>query len=377
MRNASHPLALTLSLLLAAFGCGGGGATVGQEETHTGSDGGTTVGNGGNGSGEVGGGAGGGGGGGGPSFPNGTCENQVNPLDYAPKIPDVLIAFDRSGSMYNEFGSGTRFSVEVEILKDLVADFQDKVRFGFEQFPKDTSVSACDPNGPGCCADPVSIEPSLQNGTDLHQALDKAGTGSATQTPTGPALRACREFYQRNAVEAAGERYVLLSTDGQPNCSATNYGNSNLAADEAVNEINLLRQQGIKTIVLGVSEDSFGTALERMAVAGGAPRPGGNPSYYPASNPEELRKQLEAIIGTIAKPTCFIDLVNEPADRNLVSVHFDGVEIPKSPSHADGWDYESASSRRLVVYGPACTKLESFGVQKIEVFFGCAPVTIN
>ena len=367
MRNAMHPLTLTLSLLLAALGCGGGGATVGQEGTPPGSDGSNTGPGQDSGTGEN----------GDPSFPNGTCENQVNPLDYAPKIPDVLIAFDRSGSMYSDFGSGTRYSVEVDILKRLVTDFQDRVRFGFEQFPKDTSVSSCDPNGPGCCADPVSLEPALANGGALHQALDRAGTGSATQTPTGPALRACREFYEANSVEAAGERYVLLSTDGQPNCSATNSGNGNLAADEAVKEIELLRQQGIKTIVLGVSEDSFGNALERMAVAGAAPRPGGNPSYYPASNPDELRRQLEAIIGTIAKPSCFIDLVNEPADRGLVSVQFDGVEIPRSPSHTDGWDYESASSRRLVVYGPACTKLESFGVKKIEVFFGCAPVTIN
>ncbi len=368
MRITSHPLAITLSLLLVSVGCGGASVTVGGAETGPGADGGSP------GGGE---GGGGGEGSGDPSFPSGVCENQVNPLDYAPKIPDVLIAFDRSGSMNQSFGSGTRYSVEVEILKDLVTEFQNRVRFGFEQFPKDTSVSSCDPNGPGCCADPVSISPDLQNGGALHQALDRAGQGSAIQTPTGPALRACREFFESTAVELAGERYVLLSTDGQPNCTATNSGNGNLAADDAVNEINLLRQQGIKTIVLGVSGDSFGSTLERMAVAGGAPRPGGNPSYYPASNPEELRKQLEAIIGTIARPTCFIDLVKEPADRGLVAVHFDGVEVPRSQSHTDGWDYEGQNSRRLVVYGPACTRLESFGVKKIEVFFGCAPVTIN
>jgi hypothetical protein len=304
------------------------------------------------------------------------CGKQLVKLETTKVIPDVLIAFDRSASMNKAFGSGTRYTVERDLLQKLTAQYQDRVRFGFEQFPKNTSVSACDPNGPGCCADPVSISPALMNGAALAAALDAAGSGSALQTPTAPALRECRTFYQ-SLQDGVKERYVLLSTDGQPNCTFTSSGNGTVAANDAIAEIKELYKEGVKTIVLGVSEDAFGNALEGMAQAGGAPRPGGNPSYYPASDPAQLEQQLETIIGAIASNPCHIDLVAEPPSRDLVAVFADGVEVPHDAPGGSGWSWSPDGTLRIIVGGSWCSQIESGTVAALEVQFGCKPITIN
>jgi hypothetical protein len=300
------------------------------------------------------------------------CGRQLSPVGFAPKTPNVIIAFDRSGSMHQPFGNGTRYTVERDILKQLVTDFQSKIRFGFEAFPIDTNSSPCSMVG-NCCASPVLVPPALNNAPAIHMALEAAGFGSASQTPTALALRACNDFY-KTFNDGIKERYVLLSTDGQPNASLTSCSaDSRTAENEAVSEVASLLSAGIKTFVLGVSDQSFGQALESMARAGGAPRDGGPPSYYPAATPDQLKTQLGSIIGGVAMPSCTIDLTSMPADPKLVAVYFDGVQIPNSPSRTEGWEYQN-NNTQIVIYGSYCQRVLNRQVMNLEILFGCAPV---
>jgi hypothetical protein len=133
----------------------------------------------------------------------------------------------------------------------------------------------------------------------------------------------------------------------------------------------------VKTIVLGVSADAFGTALEEMARAGGAPRDGGAPSYYPATTPAELQAQLGSIIGGVATPSCTIDLTGVPPDPKLVTVYFDGMQVPFNPTHMNGWDWENATMKKIVLYGTYCQSVLNRQVMNLEVLFGCPPIMIN
>src|SRR5687767_422864 len=53
------------------------------------------------------------------------CGYTARTLEVEPRLSDVLIVFDRSGSMSNAFGTGTRYSVEAELLTDMVVTYQD------------------------------------------------------------------------------------------------------------------------------------------------------------------------------------------------------------------------------------------------------------
>lgn len=301
------------------------------------------------------------------------CGEMTTPIPVDPKTPDVLIAFDHSGSMGKSFGTGTRLSVEQKIVRDLVMAYQDRIRFGYEEFPQNTAMTAC-PGGAPCCGALVAVPPAFMNFAAIDKAMNPCGgmggscSDSRINTPTPDALRLCREFY-KGFSDGIKDRYVLLSTDGEPNCPSTPEA---CGASEA--QITMLLGDGVKTIVLGVSEEVGASAcLEKLAVAGGVPRTGGPPSYYPGKDPETLKKYLEEIISGIAKPSCTITLTSPPPDPSKVAVFFDGAQVPWDPGHADGWDYGDATHMTIVVYGSWCKSLEGFKVKNIDVRFGCPP----
>ncbi len=349
-------------------GAGGGGGGAGSGSGGSG-HGGT-----GGGSSSTGGAGGGGASGSGGSRPDGgaaadvrSCGEETTQVPHAPKTPDVLIAFDRSASMGGKFGSGTRLSVESQLLGALLDEFQGRVRFGYIEFPIDSDRPGICPQGIiDCHSDCVAVEPALDKAAAIKAIIARAGeTTGGTGTPTRDVLKRSREFYA-GFMDGIRERYVLLSTDGEPTCGDT--------CPQVVAEVTALAGAGVKTVVLGVSEDVANSAcLEMFAMTGGAPRPGAPPSYYPASDPDRLRQYLRDIIGGIAKPTCFVDLTSTPVDPKRVAVFFDGVQIPWDPMHRDGWDYAPGSTTRIVFYGSYCRNLEGFTVMAIDVRFGCPP----
>ncbi len=316
------------------------------------------------------------------------CGEQQTPIPHSPSTPDVVILFDHSRSMDEKFGTSTRYGTERDILKPLVAMHQRRIRWGFERFPIRESC----PSPTGCCAEQVCIQPALDNAAKVHAGIDDthpfcarlpdppgtptcgSGPGQAGcpstvgATPSHVALRAAREFYA-GFKDGVTDRYVLLSTDGEPSCNTTN----DLCA-ASVDEIKRMLAMGVKTIVLGLSEDvASSMCLQRMGAAGGGPRAGQNPAYYPARDPAALQTFLNEIIAGIAKPPCKIDLDAMPIDRDRVAVFFDNKQIPRDPGRTNGWEYDPSEPRRILIYGSYCTNVETFQVNTIDVKFGCPP----
>lgn len=359
------------------FGVGLLGACAGDEAPV--GDGGATGGNSGNGGGAAGaGGAAGGSGGAGMDAGAGSdrvvswdgsgpsCGAVTVPVEYKPVTPDVLIVFDRSGSMNDKFGGGTRYTAERDALTELVTMYENKIRFGYEEFPLKESC------GKDCCqAGKVIVPPALANAKAVNDAINNAMPNGRTPTPS--AIRNAREFYA-TFKDGITDRFVLLSTDGKPNCSfeAKPIGEPE-ACDLLVPEVSkLLAENGVRTIALGVADDgTLGMCLERVGAMGGAPRPGAPPSYFPAADAAALKKALTDIIGSIAVPTCSMDLTSPPPDPNKLVIVFDGMIVPWDPSHVNGWDYAVGSTTRINLYGSYCTALSGGKVGKIEAKFGC------
>ncbi len=307
------------------------------------------------------------------------CEVTRVKIPYRARTPDLMLVFDRSPSMTIAFGSGTRFTKERDILLPLIATSQDDVRWGYQEFPSKTVEAK---GGVFCCVGAIAVAPALNSGDVISARIERALEGVATYTPTALALRTAREHFAGSAATAAAHRYVLLSTDGHPNCGINRRRSSEACrgsvcsgpCTDAVAEIEGLAALGVKTIVLGIQAAEFGSCLERMAMAGGAARSGPGPAYYPADTPERLETYLREIVIAVATPSCDIVPVSPPPNPGLVALSLDGQQIPRDETHVNGWDFSSlGASSTIRVYGLPCLQLQYREVGIIEILYGCPP----
>jgi hypothetical protein len=305
----------------------------------------------------------------------------AEPIEYRTRDADVVILLDRSGSMNTAFGGGTRYSVEAEILRDILPQYESRLRFGFQQFP---SPGAC-PAGhvAGCCADRPSVGVATGVAADVLGGVDRAAPVSGN-TPTAEALRFAREYYEALS-DGVADRYVLLSTDGRPSCGAdgrlpmTDDGVAARAAAcaDTLAEVDRLRGAGVGLIVLGLgapAELGFGDGtdcLAEFARRGGVTRPDGQPALFSATDPRQLETALQQIFGGFVRPSCLVQLTEDPPDLDKVRVLLDGKEIPRN--RRDGWEYEPREGRAIRIHGEYCRRLERFGVNRLEILYGCAP----
>jgi hypothetical protein len=317
--------------------------------------------------------------------PDACGESHAIPLQWRPA--DVLLLFDRSDSMSTEFSAGTRFSVTAGILADLVDLYQQKLRFGFQPFP---DTQAC-PAGhaPGCCAGGPTVGVGPSAGAAIRAAIADAQPPGGS-TPTAEALRRAREYFAA-LDDGVPERYVLLSTDGQPSCDGAGHlGEADVLGDagtpvagachDALAEVDRLVAAGIQLVVLGVGstlpDDPGGSpgCLEEIARRGRGPmaRPEDRPWYFPATDPEKLELALQDIFGGAIQPPCSVVLNAAPPDPRQVTVALDGHQVPHNRNY--GWDYESPDdTRQIHFYGEYCSRIRRFQVASIDVRWGCPP----
>ncbi len=313
------------------------------------------------------------------------CGEQTTPIMISPKTPDVVLGFDRSGSMGQPFGTSTRYRTVQPLLKGLVTKYEDRIRWGYEEFP-----AAKKPKG--CWATGVCIRPDFLNAAPINKAIDiPPGNGGTCMspprpepatdsgsTPTPDSVRNVREFYQ-DFQDGVKERYLLLATDGEPACGLD--GTPRMTpddqlrfCDQTVDQIRMLLAAGVKTVVLGVSEEVADSAcLDRMAQAGGAVNQAGPLAYYDAKDPALLEKHLSEIVAGLAKPACRVDLTSAPADHARVAVFFNKVQVPWDPTGMNGWSYAPGSTTQILIHGTYCTDLQAYRVSEIGVLFGCPP----
>jgi Mg-chelatase subunit ChlD len=312
------------------------------------------VGDGAGGGGGGGGGPDGGPGGGGQGLADAAACDQVTPIEIEePAPPDLLLVVDKSGSMGDQLQNGQqKWSVMRGALTSIVSDYDDRINFGLSTFPSD------DECGPGTIRSPIAPGSALAISGLLAITSPEGGT------PTHTTMDAALAYYQGAPVNPNG-RYALLATDGQPNCGDPN-DPLVPTVSESVTAVGTLAAAGVKTYVLGFGDAvvSDPTTLQLMAQAGGT----GN--YFAATSPAQLSAALDAIADQISLPSCTIGLLSTPPDPSKLAVAFDGAPVPRSPSHADGWDYDPATNS-VTLYGSACDQLQSGGVDNVEVDYGC------
>lgn len=332
--------------------------------------------------------------------------------------PNMMILVDRSGSMdvavdRNNPTGPSRITVLKQVMNSFLTNSGNVARMGLAFFPepgaqcKPTSTVSQDLLAPSLTDDDNA---NRQQAGRINQAVQAANVGGGT--PTGSSLLFVGNLPSLNDDSDLRQDFVLLLTDGLPNCNEQNVnhtcGRSNQAClctlgsgrladcmgapaggitpcsqgcldrSGVVEKIQALRAKNIKVIVVGFGSDTAdGNApdtLNAMAEAGGFAREcksgmdsecgAGNSciaatglcqrKFYQASTGAELSRALISITDRISRPNpCVFDLEAQPSDPRFLAVIVDGQNQTPGP---DSWSYTGGT---VTFVGPTCTRLEN------------------
>lgn len=337
----------------------------------------------------------------------GFCGNDI--LTALEDPPNLYFVLDRSGSMSDPIDpddplSEPKLDASRGAIETVLQAVGHRVQYGAAVFPSD--------GGDGCNAGhetfPTQRGDSVaaaagQSGVILTRLMNTlAGYPPSGGTPAGATLRVLSEPLSR----LEGTSYVLLFTDGGPNCNYQAACTSNscipdiervrlqsgevcgidllCCSDEdfsdaragcidesTVHAIADLEASGVSTYVIGLpGADPYADVLNRMAVAGGRARVGNAAeAYYAVDSTPDLVETLSAITLNLAL-SCEIELSAAPPDANDVNVYFDD-DVVKSDDE-NGWSYTGESTIQL--HGEACETLMSGAVRKVQIVAGCPTV---
>lgn len=330
------------------------------------------------------------------------CGDQQIPAISDP--PNLYFIVDRSGSMSDPL-SGSPYSkyqnagIAISVMLRAVGH---RVRYAAGVYPAFLNQDGC---APGLSIFPLTAGDSPryaamgENGPVLSELLLRLGNNAPSGgTPTAATLREL----EPTILGLGGKKtYVVLITDGAPNCNLAlrcgvdmcipnieHLSTSGIVCDDSFNccspkvgagdcvdadaseaAVAEYEAAGVDTFVVGMpGSEAYRSLLNRLAIAGNTARPG-NTAYYAVSDTDELSLALRSIGAQVAI-SCDLPLSETPPDPDLVNVYFDDQVVPKSDT--DGWRYSGENSIEFV--GATCDTLSAGDVLNVQVLSGCPTV---
>jgi hypothetical protein len=328
---------------------------------------------------------------------------------------NMMLVIDKSGSMeYQPDGfDQAKWPAMKSALDTALGKVKTEMNLGLILYPYSETqpipLDGCEDAG-NCCAlstEGAGVVVGVQPGTvavdQINAALAQTSPGGGT--PTAAALAAALEYFTHGEGSTLqGDDYVLLATDGGPNCNdklfckaercTTNLDdkcdNGNCCEDEpthfmclddaAVEEqIDALAKAGISTFVVGIpGTEAYAEYLDGFARTGMVSAPSGDHDYYAVSadaGVEGLASVFESITTQLVH-SCDIELPEAPAKLDLVNVAIDCTVVPRNTDDTlSGWEFDQEPTpSSVIVHGPACDSLQKTGAQRVDVVFGCPTV---
>ncbi|HVZ33089.1 MAG TPA: vWA domain-containing protein, partial [Polyangiaceae bacterium] len=296
------------------------------------------------------------------------CESHSE--NSTPTIPQMLIVLDRSGSMNaNGNDQGTdRWGGSVQAVTQVTSAYDKRIDFGLMTFPAVVE-------NPGLFDDtqctPGKVDVPIGPGTGSQIGSALGAMNADGRTPTAASLMAALDVLGQPQIGdgvVAAPRYVLLVTDGDPNCSGGNVRNGvdATARQQTLAAITALAAAGVKTYVVGfqTAGTAFAQQLDMMAAAGDT----GETTHHSVESGADLSTTFEQIAAQVV--SCSQQLENPVDDPTYVLVTVNGTARAFGNS-SDGWTL-GTDSQTVTLTGAACDALQSGA--HVEVQVQCAPV---
>lgn len=314
-----------------------------------------------------------------------SCQGKDVPLE--PNVPNLYFVLDVSGSMLED----NKWDNVRMAARLLVQQLGASAKFGVTVFPAP---------GTSECTAGVEVMPLRlgdSNGTTETAFINATAITPAGGTPTAATFRALVPKLR----DLPGVTFVILATDGGPNCDASL---GQCSADQCTNNIDLanmcstagpnccaapqgdvlgcldgtataaavsaLHDAGVQTYVMGIPGSAPYTAvLDAVAMAGGTAR-SSEPLYYQVDSPDTTA--LGAAFGQIAADamkSCTLLLGRAPSDPNKVNVAVDGTLLPSDGPN--GW---AIHGQTVTLSGAACGAVRGDTAPTVHVLDGCPTV---
>jgi hypothetical protein len=303
--------------------------------------------------------------------------------------------------------TSTKWVEVTSALKDVVSNptLQGPIKWGLEFFPSD-SQCAVTAN--------IAVPVATNTGTAITNAINGSSPAGGG-TPTTVAIQTGADAILK--VPDTNPKYLLLATDGEPNCetpmlptgttgactcptsgqfTVTQGANcctpplpllgsqclpcsaigilsaagQNAVVDNTVKAAKDAAAKGVNTFVIGVGLGSGVDTLNKLAVAGNTARSGAD-KYYPVSNKADLVNAISSIATQLI--SCTLALQMPPSAPNYVEVVSSGMTVPRDTTHANGWDFGPGNAS-IILYGTYCQQLQTGTLTNIQTIFGCPPL---
>jgi hypothetical protein len=249
-----------------------------------------------------------------------------------------------------------------------------------------------DPDAPAgstlCGAGKVDVAPAY--GTSTAILTELAGDPDevvGSWTPTATSLQAAGAALAASGLD--GRFYVILITDGAPNCNAGLAGATCecvgadpdscasqpklcMDDDRTVAAITDLAGVGISTFVIGYDTSVWAPVLDRMAAAGGT----SYTTHVEVTDQASLVTALGEIAGGLL--SCTYELADAPGDYHYVRVVIDGHDVPHESVHPSGpgSGWRLVGDRTVEILGIECDALRLEGEHDVTITRECDPVVL-
>ena len=300
------------------------------------------------------GGSGGGSGNGIPQEPMG-CGKQTFPISATKQSPNVMMVVDESGSMKDQIAGSnmSKWTALQGAINMLLGTYSGSAQWGLSIFPHDQANSC----GAGQVDVAIGASTTQTIISKINALTDQTIGGN---TPTNSTLQAMLGS-AAGLADTAHANYVLLMTDGQPNCGGD--------ANAVKNTVAALYAQtpSVRTFVVGIGDgaSSDPNALNSWADAGHTSIAGAT-HYYQVNTVADLQKAFNDIVGGVA--SCSYQLSMKPSDASLIVAYINGVAVPQDPTN--GTTYDPASNT-LDFHGTSCDQIKSGASSNLDIVYGC------
>jgi hypothetical protein len=204
----------------------------------------------------------------------------------------------------------------------------------------------------------VSAEPEVPIGPDaaptIQSTIDSAD--KSLSTPTTAAINAAVAYLK--TVKDDNKKYILLATDGEPNCGGTRPNLNTSDVTNATAAMTAAKDAGFSAYVIGI-----GTAVDTLSKLAKA---GGDHDYFPATSADQLTQALTEITKIVA--SCSFHSDKAPDDPDNVAVYVNGQRISRSDD--EGWKYGN-TQQDILLTGKFCKELLAGTDTDVQIIFGC------